>query len=338
MDSALWMWGHWKTQSLAAKFRAQKAAAFSKGHFALAVIFLERLEVLPFEECYTRFDMFSTMQRNQWKKRGLTMSGIKHGLFWDGTGFPAQVSIFARDGAVVVSQCGVEMGQGLYTKVRLVLHLLLAGTDKVLPFISCCKHGYNTAFYLSSLAASIVITLPFTLLLHASTVVTQPLTHALAAPEHAGTVVTLPLTHTLATPERAGRVVTLPLKLATSRHKYTATFHSFAACKHSSNTTCNSHYATAQLSQHKLSQYMLVHFYNCTCKCLVVPFNTCQHSCSAFVVFHAVNCPGGLKLVWIFQILRFKKKSGMRIFCYCLKSSFFPSLFFCFFCWDFENY
>ncbi|XP_076461928.1 uncharacterized protein LOC143294357 [Babylonia areolata] len=56
-------------------------------------------------------------QLNQWKKRGLTMNAIKHGMFWDGTGFPAQVTIFASDGTVVISQSGTEMGQGLYTKV-----------------------------------------------------------------------------------------------------------------------------------------------------------------------------------------------------------------------------
>ena len=66
------------------------------------------------------FDVCLFVQLNQWKKRGITMNGIKHGLFWAGTGFPAQVSIFACDGTVVVSQGGVEMGQGLYTKVRLL--------------------------------------------------------------------------------------------------------------------------------------------------------------------------------------------------------------------------
>jgi xanthine dehydrogenase molybdopterin-binding subunit B len=57
---------------------------------------------------------------NRWKKRGLTMNGIKHGLFWEGTGFPAHVTIFANDGTVTVMQAGIEMGQGLYTKVSVL--------------------------------------------------------------------------------------------------------------------------------------------------------------------------------------------------------------------------
>ena len=65
-------------------------------------------------------DISHFVQKNQWKKRGITMNAVKHGLTWAGTGFPAQVSIFACDGTVVVSQGGVEMGQGLYTKVRLL--------------------------------------------------------------------------------------------------------------------------------------------------------------------------------------------------------------------------
>ncbi|KAK7111653.1 xanthine dehydrogenase-like [Littorina saxatilis] len=71
-------------------------------------------------------------EANQWKKRGLTMSGIKHGLMWIGTGFPAQVSIFAFDGTVTVSQSGVEMGQGLFTKVaQATAHALGVPLDMV---------------------------------------------------------------------------------------------------------------------------------------------------------------------------------------------------------------
>ena len=34
-----------------------------------------------------------------------------------GPGHDATVTIFARDGSVVVTQSGIEMGQGLHTKV-----------------------------------------------------------------------------------------------------------------------------------------------------------------------------------------------------------------------------
>ena len=63
------------------------------------------------------------VQANRWRKRGVTMNGIKHGLFWEGTGYPAHVSIYARDGTVAVLQPGVEMGQGLFTKVTLPSYL-----------------------------------------------------------------------------------------------------------------------------------------------------------------------------------------------------------------------
>ncbi|CAL1529227.1 unnamed protein product [Lymnaea stagnalis] len=62
---------------------------------------------------------------NLWKKRGLTMTACKYGVSYFGNGMPATVTIFARDGSVAISQGGVEMGQGLYTKVaQAVAHVL----------------------------------------------------------------------------------------------------------------------------------------------------------------------------------------------------------------------
>jgi xanthine dehydrogenase/oxidase len=55
-------------------------------------------------------------QENLWKKRGLTMTTNKYGMMYFGNQ-SAYVSIYARDGSVAVSQGGVEMGQGLFTKV-----------------------------------------------------------------------------------------------------------------------------------------------------------------------------------------------------------------------------
>ncbi|XP_071107754.1 xanthine dehydrogenase-like [Haliotis cracherodii] len=54
---------------------------------------------------------------NRWKKRGITMTPVKYGFFYMGAGFTVDVAIYSRDGTVTVSQGGVEMGQGLYTKV-----------------------------------------------------------------------------------------------------------------------------------------------------------------------------------------------------------------------------
>lgn len=45
------------------------------------------------------------------------MCAAKYGMMTADTGFPCSVSVFAQDGTVTVVQSGVDMGQGLYTKV-----------------------------------------------------------------------------------------------------------------------------------------------------------------------------------------------------------------------------
>ncbi|XP_035826275.1 indole-3-acetaldehyde oxidase [Aplysia californica] len=71
-------------------------------------------------------------QENLWKKRGITMTSVKYGVAYFGNGFTANVSIFAQDGSILVSQGGVEMGQGLYTKLAQgVAHSLGVPIDKV---------------------------------------------------------------------------------------------------------------------------------------------------------------------------------------------------------------
>ncbi|GFO39136.1 xanthine dehydrogenase/oxidase [Plakobranchus ocellatus] len=64
-------------------------------------------------------------QENKWKKRAITMTTCKHHMHHFGPGLGATVTIYGRDGSVAVTQGGVEMGQGLYTKVAQgVAHVL----------------------------------------------------------------------------------------------------------------------------------------------------------------------------------------------------------------------
>ncbi|GFS13924.1 xanthine dehydrogenase/oxidase [Elysia marginata] len=71
-------------------------------------------------------------QDNMWKKRGITMTTCKYGMCYFGNGHGATVTIFAKDGSVQISQGGVEMGQGLYTKVAQgVAHILGVPLEKI---------------------------------------------------------------------------------------------------------------------------------------------------------------------------------------------------------------
>ena len=47
------------------------------------------------------------------------MTAVKYGMHYFGPGFTCNIAIFAQDGTVAISQGGVEMGQGLYMKVRI---------------------------------------------------------------------------------------------------------------------------------------------------------------------------------------------------------------------------
>ncbi|MCU0324876.1 MAG: molybdopterin-dependent oxidoreductase, partial [Spirosomaceae bacterium] len=57
---------------------------------------------------------------NKWKKRGISMIPLKYGLGYN-LGFLMQggalIDVYASDGSVLVSHGGVEMGQGVMTKL-----------------------------------------------------------------------------------------------------------------------------------------------------------------------------------------------------------------------------
>ncbi|KAM9328483.1 aldehyde oxidase 6 [Pholidichthys leucotaenia] len=68
----------------------------------------------------TAVDQFN--QQNRWKKRGVSIIPIKYGIAF-GEGFMNQAGALVhiyKDGSVLVSHSGTEMGQGIHTKVQQV--------------------------------------------------------------------------------------------------------------------------------------------------------------------------------------------------------------------------
>lgn len=75
--------------------------------------------------------------QNKWLKRGLAMVPSVYGVFVKGS--MATVSIF-QDGSIIVEIAGVEMGQGLYTKVRqTVAYALSSLWTKVITYKSILR-------------------------------------------------------------------------------------------------------------------------------------------------------------------------------------------------------
>ena len=58
------------------------------------------------------------MQNNRWRKRGLSLVPVRFGLEWGwGTPYTVHVNIYAADGTVAICHGGIEVGQGINTKV-----------------------------------------------------------------------------------------------------------------------------------------------------------------------------------------------------------------------------
>eukprot|EP00095_Tigriopus_kingsejongensis_P005797 maker-scaffold88_size394946-snap-gene-2.26 protein:Tk05797 transcript:maker-scaffold88_size394946-snap-gene-2.26-mRNA-1 annotation:"hypothetical protein DAPPUDRAFT_313254" len=60
-------------------------------------------------------------QSNHWKKRGMALVPVRYRHNYFGTKYHVHISIYAGDGTVAVSHGGIEMGQGINTKVAQVV-------------------------------------------------------------------------------------------------------------------------------------------------------------------------------------------------------------------------
>jgi xanthine dehydrogenase/oxidase len=61
--------------------------------------------------------MYLYIKANRWKKKGLSVVPLKFGIKWSQNAFDCLLSVYAGDGSVMVTTGGIEMGQGLVTKV-----------------------------------------------------------------------------------------------------------------------------------------------------------------------------------------------------------------------------
>ena len=57
------------------------------------------------------------VQANRWRKRGISVVPLKYGVGWDGRSYTAMVSIFHTHGTVAIAHGGIDIGQGINTKV-----------------------------------------------------------------------------------------------------------------------------------------------------------------------------------------------------------------------------
>ena len=63
--------------------------------------------------------MCFVLQTHRWVKRGLSVCPARYGMnYCVPMQFPAYVAIYGNDGTVSIEHGGVEMGQGVNTKVR----------------------------------------------------------------------------------------------------------------------------------------------------------------------------------------------------------------------------
>jgi xanthine dehydrogenase/oxidase len=62
-------------------------------------------------------DVFLALQAERWKKKGIALVPMAYPIKV-ASGFYSLVSVYEGDGTVMVCHSGIEMGQGINTKVK----------------------------------------------------------------------------------------------------------------------------------------------------------------------------------------------------------------------------
>ncbi|PVD33597.1 hypothetical protein C0Q70_04854 [Pomacea canaliculata] len=67
-----------------------------------------------------KINFYQKGQANRWKKRGISLVPARYGMGWSGGHYSVFVAIYNSDGSIAIEHGGIDMGQGINTKVAQV--------------------------------------------------------------------------------------------------------------------------------------------------------------------------------------------------------------------------